>query len=88
MGRNCLQEQDSLLGKSILDGMLREGNKGGEREGSIGTGEKQTQENRGETEEKWDKRGWSCLSPALSMCPARRASPVCPLNSVSDDFHR
>lgn len=49
MGRNSLQEQGYLLGKSILDGMFREGNKGGERERASGFGEKQVQENKGKT---------------------------------------
>lgn len=39
--------QETASGKSILDGMFRRGNKGGEREGSRGTGEEQAWENRG-----------------------------------------
>lgn len=37
---------ETVSGKSNLDGMFRGGNKGGEREGSRGTGEEQVWENR------------------------------------------
>lgn len=44
-----MQTQDFVSGMSILDGMFRGGNKGGEREGSKGTGEGQAWENRRKT---------------------------------------
>lgn len=49
-----------------MDGVFGEGNKAGESKGASGPVEKQEQENRGKSEEKW---GWCHLSSALLTCP-------------------